>query len=343
MKNFIQKYFYQSIVLGLLIVVSIVLLLGYLVTNVFNVTPGYIGANKQVLMTSGDSSITLDEGIFIAKDMQAYYEEYYVSQGQTVNWKVVNDNGDTYEQVILNDTLQLLKEVFLFSEYAKANGYELSENELKNIKSDVSAYLSDSPAALILATGANSDLLNRFYTRTAYYNKVCDEIYNNADLTVDEEDVRQCLVAIATISPDDFDSPKQTADKILERVNNGEVLAGVADKYGATVTKTNIGSGSLEGNELEKLCMSLKDSECKLIEIKGTYYVVYCYLACDEDKTDAAKEQKISDLKEKAKLDYYNELIKTMPIELDESAWETINFNTAIYTKDNIGDTILTE
>ncbi len=343
MKKFVEKYFYQSIVVGLLLVVLLVLGLGYAVTNVFNVEPGYVGADNKVLMSYEDSTLTLDEGIFIAKDMQAYYEEYYLSEGYTVNWDAEYKDGKTYEETILEDTLQLLKEVFLFSEYAKANGYELTSDDQSSITSDAETYLKDSAAVLVTATGANMDLLEKFYTRTTYYSKVCDDIYNNTDFTIDTEDIRNCLVAIATISPDNFDSPEETANKILERVNNGEVMAGVAAKYSAEVTKTNIGPGSLDGNDLETLCLSMADGECKMVEVKGTYYVVYCYLSNDEEATAEAKELKLSELQDEAKLTFYNELLETMSIELDEELWATITFDTAVYTTENINDTLLTE
>lgn len=343
MKKFVEKYFYQSIAVGLLIIVILVSILGYLVTNVFNIEPGYFGTDRQVLLSYDDSTLTLDEGIFIAKDMQAYYEEYYLSNKSSINWDKSYNDGKTYEDVILDDTLLLLKEVFLFSEYAKANNYKLTSKDLDNISADAKAYLNDNPDFVIDATGANMKLLEKFYTRTTYYGKVCDEIYNKADLTVETEDVRQCLVAIVTISPDDFDSPKETAEKIMERVNNGEVLAGVAEKYKAKVTKTNIGPNSLEGNELEKLCLSLKDGQCQMLTLKGSYYIVYCYQANDQDQTAAAKEQKKQELKDKAKLDFYNELLKTMTLDIDMDAWSFINFDNPIYTSDNIKESILTK
>ena len=343
MKKIVEKYFYQSIVVGLLIVAALVSALGYFVTNVFNIEPGYFGADRQVLLSYEDSTLTLDEGIFIAKDMQAYYEEYYLSNKSTINWDKSYKDGKTYEDVILDDTLLLLKQVFLFSEYAKANNIELTTKDLDSINADAKAYLNDNPDFVIDATGANMELLKKFYTRTAYYGKVCDEIYNKTDLTVDTEDVRQCLVAIITISPNDFDSPKETAEKIMERVGNGEVLTGVAEKYEAKISKTNIGPNSLEGNELEKFCLSLKDGQCQMLEQKGTYYIVYCYQSNDQDQTAAAKEQKKEELKDKAKMDFYNELLKKSSVKFDEDAWSFINFDTPIYTSGNIKESLLTK
>ncbi|MBQ9701039.1 MAG: hypothetical protein IJV71_10530 [Lachnospiraceae bacterium] len=343
MKKLFEKYFYQTIAACLLLVVFLVLLMGYLVTNVFNAKSGYIGADKEIVMTTGDASMTLDEAIFLTKNKQAYYEAYYIAAGYTMNWDAKDKDGYVFSDVVLDESLQLVKEVFLFSEYAKSKGYKLSPDDLSAITANAKGFLNDSPDSIIKATGAHQELLERVYTRNAYYDMICEDIYKDTDLTVDKDEIRQCLVAVVEISPSVYTSPDRTAQKILERVNSGEVIGEVAKIYDAEAVKGNIGKGDKDGDALETLCLSLKDGECKMVEIDGTYYVVYCYLAFDEDATDQAKELKIDELKKEAKDAFFKELIKDMPIEVNEKVWSTITIKDTIFTEEDKKNSGLTK
>ena len=238
--------------------------------------------------------------------------------------------------MILEESLELSKQVFVLSEYATANGITLTENEQKTIASNVDAFLSNSDSTLLKATYANEDLVSRVYTKTALYDKVREQILADKDLTIDTEDARQCLVGIVEISPEYFDSPERIAEKIYERVNSGEVIGGVAQVYDTTVEKIHVGKDSEIIDEMINFCLSLKDDQCKMTNIDGVYYVVYCYL--EDDEVETAKVKEI--LLEEKKNDYINEFVenieKESPITVNTDAWNTVNFDDPIYTKNNI-------
>ena len=293
-------------------------------------------AKKTTIFTMGDKSMPLDEAYFVAKTRQAYYEEYYLTYGTSFSWDIPVEQGKTYEDLILEESLLYAKQIFAFSEYALANGITLTENEQKTIESKVNTYLSNSSSNVIKATYATEDLVSRIYTRTALYDKVCEQILEGKDLTVDTEEARNCLVAIVEISPEYFDSPDRIAEKILERVNSGQVIGEVASIYDATVEKVNVSKNSDIIDEMENFCLSLKDDECKMTIINGNYYVVYCYLENDELVTQNAKEI----LLEEKKNEYFEEFVasieKENPISINTDAWSTVNFDEAIFTKSDI-------
>ncbi len=289
-----------------------------------------------VLMSSGDKKMLLDEGVFLTKNKQAYYEAYYLSSGYTLNWNAEYEDGKLFKTLVLDESLDFVKQIFLFSEYAKAEGMELTEQELSNITASVDEFLSESGENVINATHADRELLTRVYTRTAYYDKVCNMVCNNTDLTVTDEEARQCLVAAVEISPKYFDSPKRTAEKIMERVNNGEFITEVAVKYDNEAVKGNVGKGDMDGNALEELCLSLKDGECKMTEIDGTYFVVYCYMENDNEATEISRENIITERKEEAINKFFEELLSEMPVDVNEEAWNTITFDETIFTEEDL-------
>mgnify|MGYP006874645804 FL=1 len=59
------------------------------------------------LFTMDEKAMTLDEAFFITKNKQAYYEEYYYTYGTSFSWDVPIEMGKTYEDLVLEETLQL--------------------------------------------------------------------------------------------------------------------------------------------------------------------------------------------------------------------------------------------
>ena len=330
--TFLKTHRFQTIIFAIISVLAVALAV-YLI----NKDPdGYPDLTTTVILSSGEYEMTFDEALFLTKNKQAYYEAYYLSSGVDLDWNIDYEDGNTFQQVVLDESLDFAKEIFLFSEYAKANGITLTDSELTYIDDQVSIFLSKSGDKVVEATRANSDVLKRVYTRTAYHDKLCEQIYKDADLTVNRDELKQCLVAAVELGPKYFDSPKETAEAIMNRVNKGEVITEVAEIYDTKAVKGNVGKGDMDGNALEQLCLSLKNGECKITEIDGTYFVVYCYLAYDEDATDLAVENKLEELKAAAVKTYYDNLLKEMPVEVNNDAWSTINFNDVIFTEEDL-------
>ena len=293
-------------------------------------------AKKTTIFTMNDKTMALDEAYFITKNKQAYYEEYYYTYGTSFSWDVPVEMGKTYEDIVLEETLTFAKEVFLLSEYALENGLELNESEQKVVASNASSFLSGSDSKILKATNATEELVNRVYTRTTLYDKVCAQILKDKDLTIDPEDARQCLVGIVEINPQYFTSPDRIAEKIVERVNNNEAIGEVASIYDATLEKINVGKDSDIIDEMKTFCLSLEDDQCKMTEINGVYYAVYCYLADDELVTASAKEALLAEKKSSYITAFVEELLKENPVSINMEAWETVNFDTPVYTKSDI-------
>lgn len=332
--GFIKKHRFQTIICAVIVILATALAI-YMICSKES-DNNHPSLDKTVLLSSGEYEMTLDEALFLTKNKQAYYEAYYLSTDADLDWNMDYEDGKTFQEVVLEESLDFVKEIFLFSEYAKANGITISDTELSSIESEVETFISDSNKKLIAATQVTNDVLRRVYIRTAYHDKLCDQIYSKTDLTIDRDEVRQCLVAAVELSPKYYTSPDTTAETIMNRVNSGEVITEVASIYDAEAVKGNIGKGSLGGNILEELCLSLKSGECKTTQIDGTYFVVYCYLEYDEDATDIAEENKLEELKAEAVAAYYQKLLSEMPVTVNEDAWATINFDEHIFTEEDL-------
>lgn len=333
-KSFLKTHKFQLCICAVIAVLAVIFVVSSLLTEDSPDSDDDIGST--VLFTSGDYEMTFDEAYFLTKNTQGYYEAYYLSTGSAINWDAVEEGGMTYEEVVLEESLEYAKEIFIFSEYAKANGITISESELSSIESEVSSFFTENSQKLIDASKVDSDILKRVYIRLAYHDKLCEEIYSDAAITVDRDELKQCLVAAVELGPDYFDSPDLTAKAIMDRVNNGEVITEVAKIYDTTAIKGNVGKGDMDGNAFEQLCLSLGNGECGITEIDGTYFVVYCYLAYDEEATDSAVEAKYEELQAEAVAKFYEELLQEMPVTVNEDIWSTLNFDETIYTEGDV-------
>jgi len=336
LKKFLKNYKKQAIIFACLAVSLLAISVYFLFIKDGN---DYESLADNAIFTCGDYEMRYDEAFFLTKNKQAYYEAYYLTSGADLNWNKIYKDNKTFSELVLEESLDFAKEIFIFSEYAKANGITLSQTDLDTIEKDVSTFFKESGTKILNATKANTDVLRRVYTRTAYHDKLCDKIYNEANIKVDKDELRQCLVAAVELGPKYFDSPDETAEAIMNEVNSGQVITEVAKKYDTEARKGNIGKGTLDGNALEQLALSLKIGECKTTKIDDTYFVVYCYLEYDEEATDYAVEQKIEELKAEAVTAYFEKLLKDMPVTVNEKAWATINFNDAIFTKADLKTT----
>lgn len=295
------------------------------------------GKKYTTLYTMNDKSMAYDEAYFIAKYRQGYYEYNYYMSNPSFKWDdYLVDIQMTREELILDELDAYLKEIFILSEYALDNGLGLTENEEKAVISEVNSFLSDNDAKMISATKATEELATRVITRTTLHSKVCEDILKDKDLTIDPEDARICTVGVATINSENFDSPERVANEILERIGNGDLLGELSKIYGAPYEKGYVSKDSESNNKLNEFCLSLKDNESKMIEIDGTYYIVYCYLENDEVETSAKKELLLEEKKQAYITAFVEELLKENTITVDTKAWESINFDTPVYTKDDV-------
>lgn len=332
MKKYINKKA-TLICLGLAAIITIISIIVPLIKPKNNKEEDY---SKITLFTMNDKTMTFDEAYFIAKERQAYFEQYYHTYYSAFSWDTIMEPGKTNEDIMLEQLFSYIQEVFVLSEYALANGMALTDNENKAALSEADSFMSNSSSKVLTATKANADLANRIFTRIHLYNKATTEILKDKDLTISLDDARVCTIGVATVSPEKFDSPERVANEIADRVNNGDVIGGVAKTFDIAEEKTFIDKDSTLPKEFVDFCLSLKDDECKVLELDGTYYAVYCYLENDEVETAAKKQFLLEEKKANYVAAFVEELIKEQPISVNTEIWNTVNFDTPIYTKEDV-------
>ena len=177
---------------------------------------------KNVLMTVNDLEITLDEAKFYAYNKQANYEVYYLANGYKIDWNSPYDDDTdmTMEDIVKKEVLAQMKELVLVSEYAKAQGVKLDDEDLGEIDALVDEFISDSKDTLLDKTGKDKDMLNTVFTRQKYV----DKLYEKLQIAEDEDSKDKLykeLLAKANIKVNDelwdkirFDEAIYTSDDV---------------------------------------------------------------------------------------------------------------------------------
>lgn len=280
---------------------------------------------------------------FYAHNEQASYESYYLANGYVIDWDSEYEptsedenvpEGATIEQLVKEDVLARIKMFYAVSAYAKENGVTLTDEEYTQINSYITEYLAGNQK-VVAATGATEEKLKAIYECEMYYNRGCDIIFDGVDFGINKEDYRQWHIIAIELSTDIVEFPEDSANGFYNRITNGEKFQDVANAYGYEYMEGNVGKGTLDNNEFENFCIGLSTGESGIIEIDGIYCVVQCISDYDEEATDVAYEDELTKQKSNKLLEFYDEYTKDMTITVDDAVWSTINFSTAIFTKDD--------
>ncbi len=287
--------------------------------------------------------IYFDEVKFYAYSQQAVYEARYVTQGQEIEWSADAQSGGSLQTLVIAEAMLMLKKNAVFVENKDKYDVELSKEDKDEIKDKVDAFLKESDKDLLNKINANKDVLLKIYEDTKLYEKIIEKLVSAEKIEVSKEEAKQAFIYAVKISSANNNAPLETANKIFERVQKGENIEEVASVYGLVASGGNIGINDMEGNDFEKLALSLKTGESGMTKVDTTYYVAFCKTDYDEEATNIAIKQKESDLKNEIIQKEYEKLLKTTDISLDNDVVNRLSFEKKIFTFDDIEEATSTE
>lgn len=296
---------------------------------------------SKTFLTVGDEEISLEVGRFYALNQQASYEAYYLANGYSIDWNSTSSetNGKTLQEAVKDDVLEHIKIFYTIAQYAKENGITLDDSDYEDIDKLIEEYFSSSENGLdnlINATNITKDFLKKVYEVEAYYNKGCDYILKDETFDPQSDDIRVADLYAIEITEDTHDFPEDTAKAIVERINNGEKPEDVAKIYGLQAIEGNLAKGDFNGDPFEVLGLSLQAGECNYVNVDGESVVIYCVSPYDEE----ASQDNLNYIKTQKIKAFYDEYSKNVNYKLDEDLWATINYNTSIFTEDDLNKII---
>lgn len=295
--------------------------------------------DTDVVATVNGDKILVKNAKFYVYMSQANYETYAVLQGNEIDWtsEAPDEDGTVVNaaNVLREEALQILYKQALFMQKAKEWNITLTEEEKKEVEAEVEKFYTDSDDDLLNKLGADRELIKQTYTEVKLYTKVCEKIMEDNPVSVTDEEAHQGMFSMAIIDPATTDSPEDTGKAILDRVQGGESIKYVADKYGVEVSVGNVGKDTFD-NELGELCLSLKTGESGTVTVGDYTYVVFCENDDDKEATKIAKEQILEEKEAEVIEKYFKEYKGKAEIVLYEEVLHSIVVKDNIITKDDV-------
>lgn len=300
-----------------------------------------------VVATVGDEDITLGVANFYARMTQGQYETYYAGMmGMTGEdmWAQEVEEGKTYEQAVKESIMTELENLYIIAQHAADYEVSLTEDEQGAIREAATQFDErNSDETKEAVSGYRKDI-EKYLELFTIQNKMESKMKEGVDEEVSDEEAAQKAmkyVYFSFSSTDDSGNTVDLADEekealrddaqtLADRVKDGEDMTEVAEEMGLTVNDLTFDEESTGPNEdlvAEVDGFTEEGETTGPIESDLGIYVGQLTSLLDRDATDQEK----NNIVEERRQEQYDSLLEEwrdgVKIEVDEKAWDKIDFN----------------
>lgn len=314
-----------------------------------SMTAGVTGCGKgavdgsQTVATVGDMEMKLGEANFLLRYQQVQTESYYESMlGEGIYSMDLYGNGTTFGDSFKADVMEQMQQYYILEAKAADYGVELTEEEKTAITEAAAAFLEANEENTKEQMTADQETVERVLSLITIADKVQAAVYEEADITVTDEEAAQRGFSYVKVSKGSGDSAL-TEDELADKKSELEALkAGMGDgkSIDAALTASSIVDLSVstgtygEKNqsayeeELIKALNALSEGEATdVIETDSALYIAQLTTELDEEATETQKQSLISS----QQAEYFNGLLDTWKAEyaltIDEDVWADVVFD----------------
>lgn len=300
-----------------------------------------------VVATVGDEDITLGVANFYARMTQGQYETYYAGMmGMTgeVMWAQEVEEGKTYEQAVKESIMTELENLYIIAQHAADYEVSLTEDEQGAIREAATQFDErNSDETKEAVSGYRKDI-EKYLELFTIQNKMESKMKEGVDEEVSDEEAAQKAMKYVYFSFSSTDDSGNTVDltdeekealrddaqTLADRVKDGEDMTEVAEEMGLTVNDLTFDEESTGPNEdlvAEVDGFTEEGETTGPIESDLGIYVGQLTSLLDRDATDQEK----NNIVEERRQEQYDSLLEEwrdgVKIEVDEKAWDKIDFN----------------
>lgn len=310
---------------------------------------------------SGDTAFTISKDNKKVAEVSAeyawvdalYMKDVYESFFGTEFWEETDEDGNTnaeyFKEELAND-LKMRKIVALEAEKA---GITLSDEEKDICQENAEANFETITAETKELTGITVDTLAEYERDYAIYEKYETSLAADADITIDEEALRQSDLFVLTFETveynddgeaEEFDADKKVevkkkADAAYKLLQDGKTMEQVAETNGMDPEECMwvMGKTAEEDQDdyydeaFEKAAFALKEGEySKVVEGLDGYYIIQMTSLNNEEQTEAAIESAQEDAVSALFEETIEKLMDGYDVTTNDSIWSKIDFTADI-------------
>ena len=257
------------------------------------------------------------ETMVIVTTERLRYEELYTDK----IWDVaVDESGTTFEETLVNQIHDFLKELKTMSRMADEENVTLSGKERELVKQAAAQYMEN------LKNAGDSFEITRDVAESLYEDywkaeKLVETLTENVNLEVSDSEAKVITVDEIVLSD------KDQADETLEKVRTeGTDFMTVAKEVSEDQEIEKKISRGMRSEEYEQAAYALASGEISdVIGADGKYYILRCVSDYDEAATKIRKEEMVREKKNEAFYETYSEYAAKVHLAKDDSLWKNLS------------------
>ncbi|MBT9791216.1 peptidylprolyl isomerase [Clostridium sp. MCC344] len=257
------------------------------------------------------------ETMVIVTTERLRYEELYTDK----IWDVaVDESGTTFEETLVNQIHDFLKELKTMSRMADEENVTLSGKERELVKQAAAQYMEN------LKNAGDSFEITRDVAESLYEDywkaeKLVETLTENVNLEVSDSEAKVITVDEIVLSD------KDQADETLKKVRTeGTDFMTVAKEVSEDQEIEKKISRGMRSEEYEQAAYALASGEISdVIGADGKYYILRCVSDYDEAATKIRKEEMVREKKNEAFYETYSEYAAKVHLAKDDSLWKNLS------------------
>ncbi len=274
---------------------------------------------KETLLSGrkSDKEYGKAETMVIVTTERLRYEELYTDQ----IWDtVVDESGTTFEETLMTQIHDFLKELKTMSRMAEEEKVTLSGKERELAKQAAAQYMEE------LKNAGDSSEIDRDVVESLYKDywkaeKLVETLTESVNLEVSDSEAKVITVDEIVLSD------KDQADEALKKVQTeGTDFLTVAKEMSEDQEIEKKISRGMRSDAYEQAAYALSTGETSdVIEADGKYYILRCVNDYDEAATKIRKEEMIREKKNEAFYETYSEYAAKVHLAKDDSLWKNLS------------------
>lgn len=310
---------------------------------------GCSGANKTdnraEAINVGGVSVPLGEVNFYLRyqqtQMQGMYGAYF---GEDFMNQDLMGMGTPYGETIRDTVVETLEEYYVVEAHAEELGVTLSDEEKSRIQEATQAFLTANDSRTLKAMSADEETVSHVLSLMTLQSKVYDDRAATIDTEVDEEEIAQKRIryvqsSIAGTTDEDGNVTELTDEEKAEKraqmeailsaaKESGDLSAAAEEQEMSASTLTYGKDGSSLDEAVENAANALAEGEfSEIIETEDSYYIVCLESAFDEEATETARQNELSQRERDAYDSWYTPLSESTEITTNDELIQTLTFD----------------
>lgn len=257
------------------------------------------------------------ETMVIVTTERLRYEELYTDK----IWDtVVDGSGTTFEETLLSQIHDFLKELKTMSRMADEEKVTLSGKERELAKRAAAQYMEELKNAGE-SSEIDKDVVESLYEDYWKAEKLVETLTNSVNLEVSDSEAKVIVVDEIVLSD------KDQADEALKKAQTeGTDFMTVAKEVSEDQEIEKKISRGLRPEAYEKAAYALATGEISdVIEADGKYYILRCVNDYDEAATKIRKEEMVREKRNEAFYETYSEYAAKVHLAKDDSLWKNLS------------------